>query len=57
MGIKLLTICTLSVFCAGYVAGDYCYKDVVTACSALGSIGWLHFLYVIIMNLYFILII
>jgi len=39
MGIKLLTICMLSVFCVGYVAGDYCYKDVVTACSALGSVG------------------
>ncbi|VVC45240.1 Ferritin-like diiron domain,Ferritin-like superfamily,Ferritin-related [Cinara cedri] len=37
MSIKLFIICMTSVFCVGYVSGDYCYNDVVGACSPVGG--------------------
>ncbi|KAE9524177.1 hypothetical protein AGLY_015422 [Aphis glycines] len=37
MGIKLFAICVTTVLCVGYVAGEYCYNDVVGACSPVGG--------------------
>lgn len=36
MGVKLFAICVTTVLCVGYVAGEYCYNDVVGACSPVG---------------------
>lgn len=40
MSIKLFTISMISVFFVGYVAGEYCYNDVVGACS---PVGWFNY--------------
>ncbi|XP_050438757.1 ferritin heavy polypeptide-like 17 [Adelges cooleyi] len=37
MNIKLVAICVLTTFCVGYVTGEYCYNDVVGACSPVGG--------------------
>ncbi|NP_001280254.1 uncharacterized protein LOC100166657 precursor [Acyrthosiphon pisum] len=37
MSIKLFAICVTTILCVGYVAGDYCYNDVVGACSPVGG--------------------
>lgn len=36
MGVKLFAICVTTILCVGYVAGEYCYNDVVGACSPVG---------------------
>ncbi|XP_025190876.1 uncharacterized protein LOC112591314 [Melanaphis sacchari] len=37
MSIKLFAICVTTIFCVGYVAGEYCYNDVIGACSPVGG--------------------
>jgi len=43
MSIKSFAICVTTILCVGYVAGEYCYNDVVGACSPVGLFRFFSF--------------
>lgn len=55
MSIKLLVFGVISIFCIQFVHADYCYNDVVGACSPVGKLQF--FLYYSICLFYVYLII